>query len=62
MAVEINEARTSRNEKMIHPTNTHLPTLKGMLTQPFKWSQVLKISFDQDEVVGIVIAEKISET
>ena len=46
---------------MMHPTKSHLPVLKGMLTQPNFW-QLLKISFDQEVVVNMVMAEKISET
>ncbi len=46
---------------MIHPTKSHLPVLNGMLTQP-NLAQLLKISFDQEVVVNMVMAVKISET
>lgn len=52
---------TSKNEKMMQPTNSHLPVLYGMLTQPNCW-QLLKISLDQEVVVNMVIAVKISDT
>lgn len=54
--------RTKRNENIIHPTNNHLPILKGIKKQP-SWSwHLAKISLDQPLVVNIVIAEKMSET
>lgn len=57
-----NNARTNKNENMMQPTNSHFPTLKGMKKQP-SWSwHLAKISFDQPDVVNIVMAEKISET
>jgi hypothetical protein len=52
---------TRRKENMMHPTKSHFPTLKGMLTQPIE-AQLLKISFDHDVVVNMVMAVKISET
>ena len=55
--------RTRRNEKMIHPKNNHRPTSKGMATQPLCafGRQLLKMAFDHDFVVNIVMAVKISE-
>ena len=55
---------TRRKEKMTHPKKSQRPMLKGMYTQPFVWSagQLLKMAFDHDVVVSMVIAVKISET
>ena len=49
---------------MMQPTKSHLPTVKGMKTQPFlsDWVQDLKIWFDQVSVVNMVMAVKISKT
>jgi hypothetical protein len=41
---------------MMHPTNSHLATPKGMATQPFFCWQELKILFDQLLEVNIVVA------
>ena len=47
---------------MMHPTNNHWPTLKGMAKQPSIWGQSLKTWLCQLVVVNMVIAEKMSET
>ena len=47
---------------MMQPTKSHLPTLKGIATQPSTSVQLLKIWFDHEEVVNMVTAVKISET
>lgn len=54
---------TRRNEKMIHPRNSHFPILKGIATQPLCESggQLLKIAFDHDFVDNMVMAVKISD-
>lgn len=42
----------------MQPTNSHLPMLKGMVIQPLSelCLQLLKMWFDQFEVVNIVMA------
>lgn len=56
--------RTRRKEKIIHPTKSHFPTVKGMKTQPLSSLSVQdsKIEFDQVVVVNMVMAVKISNT
>lgn len=48
---------------MIHPKKSHLPMLNGIATQPSCESggQLLKMAFDQEVVVNIVVAVKISD-
>ena len=52
----------NKKEKMIQPTNSHLPTENGMKKHPSWVWHLLKISLDHVLVVNIVVAEKISET
>jgi hypothetical protein len=46
---------------MIHPTNSHFPTSKGMATQPLFCVHELKILLDQVLDVKIVVALYISQ-
>ena len=61
---QLGEKLTRRKEKMIHPRKSHRPMLNGIGTQPLCASggQLLKMAFDHDVVVSMVIAVKISET
>ena len=54
---------TSRKEKQIHPKKSHLPILNGMATHPLSEcsGQLLKMALDQDVVLNMVMAVKISE-
>ena len=54
---------TRRKEKTIHPKKSHLPILKGMVTQPLSEcsGQLLKMAFDQESVDNMVTAVKISD-
>jgi hypothetical protein len=54
---------TSRNEKMMHATNSHFATLKGITTHPVFASggQLFWIVVDQFVVDNIVTAVKISD-
>ena len=54
---------TKRKENMIQPRKSHRPMLNGIATQPLcaLGGQLLKIAFDQDFVVSMVVAVKISE-
>ena len=54
---------TSRKEKQIQPKNSHLPIENGMATQPFVEcsEQLWKMALDQDVVLNMVMAVKISE-
>ena len=47
---------------MIQATNNHLPTEKGMATQPLTFVQFWKIWLVQEFVLNMVTAVKISET
>ena len=59
-----NTTLTRRNEKMMHPKNSHFPIENGTGTQPLCASlgQLLKMALDQESLDNMVIAVKISDT